>query len=567
MKKRWTYYQSIDINSLAPFAQELRISVPLAQVLWQRNIQSFEAAKYFFRPELNHLHSPFLMKNMDKAVARLRKALEFREKILVYGDYDVDGTTSVALLFHFLKSQHAEVTYYIPDRHKEGYGVSDAGIEYAHLNGFNLLITLDCGIKSADKIERAASYGIDTIICDHHLPGGTIPNAVAVLDAKQTDCPYPFKELCGCGVTFKLVQAYCEQYGLNAEHYLQYLDLVMVATAADIVPMVGENRVLAHFGLKKLNSNPQLGLRQLMKNAGKSTNYTVTDAVFIIAPRINAAGRIGHAHDAVKLLLAEMAYEADDNSFEMNQKNEERKAIEKGIVSEAVQQIYADPQHHTQKTTVVFQPDWHKGVIGIVASKLIEQHFYRPTIVLTLSEGKITGSARSVKGFDLHEALVACADTLTQFGGHMAAAGLSMKPENLELFKKRFEAEVSQTITPEQLEPQVLIDADLHLENITANFFNVKEQMAPFGPQNMDPIFCSKNVQMVGYPRIVGENHLKISLKQDNSSIFDAIAFHFGHLEAEISPHQKFDICYHIEQNTYNNQTNLQLRIIDMICV
>ncbi|MBB2146894.1 single-stranded-DNA-specific exonuclease RecJ [Pedobacter sp. LMG 31464] len=560
MEKRWAQIEPGDVETCKTLAQELNIAYSLAQLLVQRGITNFEDARYFFRPTLTQLHDPFLMKDMEKATVRITSALQNQEKILVYGDYDVDGTTSVALTYSFFSQFTSEIAYYIPDRHKEGYGISTAGIDFAKEHGFTLIIALDCGIRSVDKIAYANSLGVDFIICDHHLPGEELPNAVAVLDPKRADCEYPFKELSGCGIGFKLAQAYCQVNDLPDEKYEQYLDLCMVSIAADIVPIVDENRVMAHFGLIKLNENPCTGLKALMQIAGKTESYSITDVVFLLAPRINAAGRMGDAKDAVKVLLSDEVVLADEQSLFINSQNTERKSFDQNITLEALAIIEESELLMNRKTTVVYQQDWNKGVIGIVASRLTEK-YYRPTIVLTESNGNYTGSARSVAGYDLYEALLSCSDLLEQFGGHKYAAGLTIKPENLIPFSEKFESVVASTISPNLLIPEIKIDCEIELGQIDGKFYRVLTQMAPFGPQNMAPIFVSNGVTMVGPAQIVGTNHLKLSIKQQNSAIFEAIAFGLGEFEVKLEPNKPFSVCYTIEENVWRDKKRLQLNI------
>ncbi|RZK54466.1 MAG: single-stranded-DNA-specific exonuclease RecJ, partial [Pedobacter sp.] len=469
-------------------------------------------------------------------------------------------TTSVALTYSFFSQFTAEIAYYIPDRHKEGYGISTAGIDFAKEHGFTLIIALDCGIRSVDKIDYANGLGVDFIICDHHLPGDELPKAVAVLDPKRADCEYPFKELSGCGIGFKLAQAYCAANDLPDEMYECYVDLCMVSIAADIVPIVDENRVLAHFGLAKLNQNPCTGLKALMQISGKTETYSITDVVFLLAPRINAAGRMGDAKDAVKMLLSDEVILADEQSAFINSQNTDRKTFDQNITQEALAIIQQSDVLVNRKTTVVYQSDWNKGVIGIVASRLTET-YYRPTIVLTESNGNYTGSARSVAGYDLYEALLSCSHLLEQFGGHKYAAGLTIKPENLTLFADKFEDIVSSTISPNLLIPVINIDCEIELSQIDAKFYRILTQMAPFGPQNMAPVFVSKGVTLVGFPQIVGTNHLKVSIKQQNSAIFESIAFGLGEYEGLLKSNIPFDICYTIEENVWKEKKRLQLNI------
>lgn len=559
MDKRWAQVENGNANISDALARELNIDKSLAQILTQRGISTFEEARYFFRPQLTHLHDPFLMKGMEQAIDRIKLALQSDEYILIYGDYDVDGTTAVALTFSFFRQFTHKIEYYIPDRHKEGYGISTMGIDYAHENGFSLIIALDCGIRSVDKVEYATQLGIDFIICDHHLPGDEIPSAVAVLDPKQSNCGYPFKELSGCGIGFKLAQAFCAVMDLPDTFYEQYLDLAMVSIAADIVPLVDENRVLAHFGLLKLNEKPCEGLKALMKVGGKMTNYSITDVVFILAPRINAAGRMGHGNQAVKMLLCE-ADAALEQSDLINEQNTDRKSFDQNITLEALAIIEKSEILINRKSTVVYNENWNKGVIGIVASRLTEK-YYRPTIVLTESNGTYTGSARSVAGYDLYEALVECSDLLVQFGGHKFAAGLTLKPEKLVAFSNKFEQVVASTIDPHMLIPEIIIDAELQLEQINSKFYRILTQIGPFGPQNMNPTFVSHDVSIVGFPQVVGTNHLKLSIKQQNSPIFESIAFNLASFEEKLTTSTTFSVCYTIEENVWKEKRKLQLNI------
>jgi len=559
MEKRWAQVEIGDRNISDALARELNIDPTLAQILTQRGISTFEEARYFFRPQLTHLHDPFLMKGMEEAIERIKLALQKNERILIYGDYDVDGTTAVALTFSFFKQFTDYIAYYIPDRHKEGYGISTVGIDYASENGYSLIIALDCGIRSVDKVDYASTLGIDFIICDHHLPGTEIPSAIAVLDPKQSDCNYPFKELSGCGIGFKLAQAFCIAMNLPDSHYEQYVDLTMVSIAADIVPIVDENRVLAHYGLLKLNENPCAGLSALMKVGGKTTTYNITDVVFILAPRINAAGRMGHGNEAVKMLLCEEDTALAQSNL-INEQNTDRKSFDQNITIEALAIIEESEVLRNKKTTVVYHESWNKGVIGIVASRLIEK-YYRPTIVLTESNGFYTGSARSVAGYDLYEALVECSELLEQFGGHKFAAGLTIKAENLIAFSEKFEEIVASTIDSNLLMPEIIIESELKLEQINAKFYRVLTQMGPFGPQNMNPIFVSHGISLVGTPQIVGTNHLKLSIKQQNSAIFESIAFNLATFEQNLRPDSLFSVCYTIEENVWKEKRKLQLNI------
>ena len=560
MKKRWVQAVAGDKETRDLLAQQLNIDPSLAGVLVQRGIKTFDEARYFFRPSLKDLHDPFLMKDMDKAMERIDLALASQERILIYGDYDVDGTTAVTLAYSFFKQFTTEIEYYIPDRHKEGYGISKQGIDYAAEHQFTLIIALDCGIKSVEMIDYANTLGVDFIICDHHLPGPTLPSAVAVLDPKRADCSYPFKELAGCGIGFKLAQAYCTTHGLGAECYQKYMDLVMVSIAADIVPVVDENRILAYHGLIQLNNNPCTGLKALMETTGRKKSFTLTDVVFTLAPRINAAGRMDHAREAVKMMLCEEKESADVQSLLINLQNTERKTSDQNITAEALELIGTCEILMNKKTTVVYNEAWNKGVIGIVASRLTETYF-RPTIVLTHSNGYLTGSARSVPGFDLYEALLSCSDLLVQFGGHKFAAGLSMLPENLDKFSERFEQTVAATITEEMLCPEIGIDTEIHLNQITAKFQRIIAQMAPFGPGNMAPVFVSHGLELVGRVFIVGDNHIKLSVKQQNSPIFDCIGFGLAEYEHILMQGKPFSMCYTIEENIWKDQHRIQLNI------
>ncbi len=560
MEKRWALAEQGEIETSEQLASELNIDQCLANILVQRGITNFEEARYFFRPTLTQLHDPFLMKDMELAITRISNAIQNNEKIMVYGDYDVDGTTAVALTYSFFKAFTKNIEYHIPDRHKEGYGISTIGIDFAKTHGFNLIIALDCGIRSIDKIDYANSLGIDFIICDHHLPGDEIPSAIAVLDPKRADCSYPFKELSGCGIGFKLAQAYAQLNSLPDSSYEKYLDLCMVSIAADIVPIVDENRVMAYFGLHKLNENPCCGLKALMQISGKTENYSITDVVFLLAPRINAAGRMGDAKEAVKVLVSEEVFLADEQSTFINNQNTDRKTFDQSITQEALALIEGSEILINRKTTVVYQPNWNKGVIGIVASRLTEK-YYRPTIVLTESNGNYTGSARSVAGYDLYEALLVCSDLLEQFGGHKYAAGLTIKQENLTLFSEKFENVVANSISPNLLIPEIKIDCEIELAQIDSKFYRILIQMSPFGPQNMAPVFVSKGVFLVGNPQVVGTNHLKLSVKQQNSTIFDGIAFGLGEFESLLLPNQPFSICYTIEENNWRDRKRLQLNI------
>lgn len=559
----WKYKTEVEENKIASFSKSLNISRPLAKMLIQRNIDTFDKAKDFFRPKIEELHNPFLMKDMDIAVERLSDAIENGEKILVYGDYDVDGTTSVALVYSFLNQIYEKVDFYIPDRHKEGYGISMQAIDFAASNDFSLIISLDCGIKAIKQIDYANEKNIDFIICDHHRPGEKLPNAVAVLDAKREDCHYPYDELSGCGVGFKLMQAYTIEKGLDEKELFQYLDYLVISIAADIVPITGENRILAYYGMKIINSKPRAGVAKLIELAGLEKDINTTNVVFGFAPRINAAGRMGDAKNAVRLLISKDTNDAFDVGQGVNQDNTDRKELDRAITEEVIEKISNSEELKQAKTTVLYNENWHKGVLGIVASRSIET-FYRPTIILTKSNGLLTGSARSVEGFDVYNAIDACIEHLEQFGGHKYAAGLALKEENFEAFCSAFEKQVASTITADQLIPKIEVDTEMALSNVTDSFFNIIKQMEPFGPENMQPVFTSKGVVDSGYSRVVGEKHLKLSVRQGNSPVIDGIAFGMGEVYEKISGGQPFDICYSIEQNEWNGRVNLQLKIRDI---
>ncbi|KGE13888.1 single-stranded-DNA-specific exonuclease RecJ [Sphingobacterium deserti] len=559
MQKRWVVKPKNDVLKTNKMRDELGISPTIAALLLHRNIDTFESAKTFFRPSLDMLHDPFLMCDMDKAISRIERAIGNKEKILIYGDYDVDGTTAVSVVYSFFRDFHSGLEFYIPDRYLEGYGISTKGIDYAHENGFSLIIALDCGIKAIDKVNYAKSKGIDFIIGDHHLPGPTIPDAVAVLDPKRVDCPYPYKELSGCGIGFKIIQAFIQKNGMDIQLAYQYLDLVAVSIASDIVPITGENRILTHFGLRKLNSNPNCGLQALINlSSNKTGQFSVNDIVFQIGPRINAAGRIEHAKDAVKLLISKSLPEAKDYSETVDDQNNLRKDFDLKITEEALAIIGKDEILQARKSTVLFKEDWHKGVIGIVASRLTEK-YYRPTIILTQTNGHIAGSARSVIGFDLYEALSECSELLEQYGGHKYAAGLTMRLENVPAFQEKFELVVSNSIKPEMLQQEVLIEAELELKEIDAKFHRLLKQFEPFGPQNEAPILLTKRVYGTGY--IVGNNHIKITVRQEGSAAFECIGFGLAEHISHINTGHAFDICYTIEENTWRGKKNLQLNI------
>jgi single-stranded-DNA-specific exonuclease len=565
MQKRWALKHNPNINAVKELSAQLGIDEVLGTLLLQRGVNTYEDARYYFRPDLRHLHDPFLMAGMEQAINRIDKAIESQEKILIYGDYDVDGTTAVTLVYSFFKKRYPNLEFYIPDRYLEGYGISNQGIDYAEDNAFTLIIALDCGIKAVDKIAYANTKGIDFIICDHHTPGDELPEAIAVLDPKRPDCDYPYKELSGCGIGFKLIQAYAQKHDLPFEEVTQYLDLVATSIACDIVHVSGENRILASYGLQKLNNEPSTGIKTLMEIAGKTSNYTISDVVFMIGPRINAAGRIDDAKHAVELLLAEDIDIAKEKGMLISVKNTERKEHDLAITDEALSMIAGDVLTPARKSTVVFNENWHKGVIGIVASRLTEK-YYRPTIVLTRSNGHVAGSARSVVGFDLYEALCGCSDLLIQFGGHKYAAGLTMKPEQVEAFAERFEEVVSATITEQQLVQEIQIDAELSLDQINAKFFRVLNQFGPFGPENMCPVFISRQVQVYGGVSLVGSNHIKMTVYQNSSPLFECIAFNQGECIEQVRQGKPFDICYTIEENVWREKRSIQLNIKGIRC-
>ena len=577
MEKRWIIEAKAKEDVVEKLSKELNINKVLANILVQRDINTFDEAKSFFRPSLDDLHDPFLMLNMDKAVERIQQAFENQENILIYGDYDVDGTTSVALVYSFLKQFYPKIDYYIPDRYLEGYGISTQGIDHAYRNNETLVIALDCGIKAVDKIEYANTKNVDFIICDHHLPGDTLPAAAAVLDPKQKNCPYPYKELSGCGVGFKLMQAFAQKQNIPFEKLEPCLDLVAISIAADIVEIKGENRVLAHFGLKKLNENPRPGIESILKYSNitrhfdKSLNknvfereLTISDLVFTIAPRINAAGRIASGKKSVELLNCKQEKGAEEIAGGIDVYNKERRALDKEITEHALRIIAEDSFLQKSKSTVVYYKDWHKGVLGIVASRLTEQH-YRPTIVLSLIDGMYTGSARSVKGFDIYNAIDSCNDLLENFGGHPFAAGLSIKEENINEFVERFEAYVVKNIEKQMLSPEIIIDSKLEIKQISDKFFKLLNQFAPFGPGNMAPVFMTPNAWDTGYAKVVGEKHLKLRVRNPlgNPPGYDAIAFGQADSLKVVKGHG-FDICYTLDENVWKGNVSLQLMVKDL---
>lgn len=558
---RWTLKPIPENHKIVNLSKELNIDTDIATLLVQRGIETYEQAKHFFRPSLADLHNPYLMKDMDKAVSRIEKAIAANEKIMVYGDYDVDGTSSVALMYTYLLQFSNLVTTYIPDRYAEGYGISFIGIDYAADNDISLIIALDCGIKEAKKVAYATEKNIDFIICDHHLPGDEIPKAVAVLNPKQVDCDYPFKELCGCGVGFKLIQALAEKKQQSVEELVPYLDLVATAIAADIVPMDGENRILAYFGLKQINSNPRSGIKALIHQLKK--DISITDVVFQIAPRINAAGRMKHGNHAVELLIEEDLENALNFAKEIEIYNTNRRATEKEITEQALKQIIENAEEKNS-ATVVFNKNWHKGVIGIVASRLIETH-YKPTIVFTESNGFYVASARSVNGFDLYKAIEQCGDLLTQYGGHTHAAGLSLMPENYLLFKEKFEKIVASSLKESSKNPEILIDLEIDLSSVTPKFYRILKQLEPFGPANMKPVFLSSGLRDNGYGKPVGAegNHVKLSIiNGSDSKTYNAIGFDLA--EKYALTNGSFQAVYTIEENHWNGNTSLQLMLKDI---
>ncbi len=570
---RWTLKPKPSEESVKKLASQLNVDELVAALLIQRGIATFDEARTFFRPSLDDLHNPYLMKDMDKAVSRIEKAIDNNENILVFGDYDVDGTTAVSLVSSYLKSYYLNVATYIPDRYDEGYGISFKGIDFADDNGFSLIIALDCGIKSIDHVAYAKEKNIDFIICDHHRPGNELPNAVAVLDPKRNDCLYPYDELCGCGIGFKLIQALGQNRNQTIDDLVLYLDLVATAIGADIVPITGENRILAKFGLEVINTEPRPGIKALIASSVrpsvsgqnvKKKVLTITDVVFIIAPRINAAGRIKHGNHAVELLTEYDLKQAEQFASEIEQYNTDRKDLDKKITIEALAQITTNDETKGF-TTVVYQENWHKGVIGIVASRLIET-YYRPTIVFTKSGDKLAASARSVKDFDVYNALEACAEHLDQFGGHMYAAGMTLREENYIAFKEAFERIVEETIHPDLLTPEISIDAEIDFTDISPKLIRILSQFEPFGPLNMAPVFLTQNVKDTGYAKPLGKDneHLKLFVKQNNSEGIGAIGFGMGDKLEDTKNQKPFDIVYHIDENEFNGTVTVQLRLKDL---
>lgn len=576
MEKRWVLKPQGDPQTVKRLAGELNIDQHLVNLLVQRGITSFDEARSFFRPSLDNLYDPFLMKDMDKAIERIEKALQGGEKILVYGDYDVDGTTAVSLVYLFFKQYSKSIDYYIPDRYTEGYGISFRGIDFAAEQGFSLVIALDCGIKAVEKIQYANTKGVDFIICDHHRPGTELPAAVAVLDPKRPDCSYPYKELSGCGIGFKLIQAYAQQKNLPFELLTKYFDLVAVSIASDIVDITGENRILAYYGLLLINTKPRPGLEAVLQYGGIgraadlgmpyfTRELSITDLVFLIGPRINAAGRIESGRNSVRLLISDNLEDAKTIGKQIDLYNTERKTLDAFATQQALEMIGGDEIQKNARSTVIFHPDWHKGVIGIVASRLTES-YYRPTIVLTQAGGLITGSARSVKDFDVYEAIDSCSDLLEHFGGHKFAAGLSLKPENLDQFRKRFEEAVSERLRGIELIPEIEVDLELPLYAINSRFYSILKQFAPFGPGNMSPIFRTDGVIDAEGSRVVGKNHLKLNIAHPEipGGPFAGIAFQQGEHFLKIEKKIPFNICYHLEENEWNGMKSLQLNVKDI---
>ena len=561
MDKRWNILTA-DEQKVQALQAELKVHSVLCKILVQRGIETFEQSREFFRPSLDDLHSPWLMKDMEKAVGRIVWAVQEIEKILVFGDYDVDGTTAVASMFLFLQKIHHNLDFYIPHRYREGYGVSKAGIDFAKENGFTLIISLDCGIKSADLIAYAKELGIDFIVCDHHLPDKVLPPAVAILNPKQTDCLYPFKELCGCGVGFKLMCALEEKLNLPKGTAFEQLDLVATAIAADIVPVNGENRILAFHGLKKANENPNKGIKALTKLSGLVKELHITNLVFMIAPRVNAAGRMDDASKAVRMFIAKTEDEAMNYAEMLHSDNFDRKEADSSITEEALALIQENKEWINRKSTVVFKSHWHKGVVGIVASRLIE-HYYRPTIVLTRSGDYAAGSARSVPGFNLYEAIHACRDHLLGYGGHFAAAGMTLELGQVDAFREKFEKVVTNSIDPQMLIPEIVIDAEIKLDDIRQPFFNILCQMEPFGPENLRPVFITRNVTDTGWSKIVKEDHLKFSVKQNNVTI-SGIGFNMADKYPLLQEKKPVDIVYKIDENEWQDKKSLQIRVIDV---
>ena len=563
MNKRWNILAGNNEKDKALF-QSLKINATLCKILVQRGIDDFEKSKAFFRPQLKDLHDPFLMKDMEKAVDRISAAVVKNEKILIFGDYDVDGPTAVACMYQFVCKIHSPnlVDFYIPHRYREGYGISKAGIDFASTNGFNLIIALDCGIKSVELVSYAKELSIEFIICDHHLPDIILPDATAILNPKQPQCNYPFKDLCGCGVGFKLITALANRFGINESFYFNFLDLVATAIAADIVPMIGENRILAYHGMQQINNNPSNGIKSLIQLSGIKGKLTITNVVFVIAPRVNAAGRMDDAKKAVQLFIEPDPIKALEFAEMLHSDNSDRKEADSSITEEALALLEKDPQSLEKKSTVVYKEHWHKGVVGIVASRLTEK-YYRPTVVLTYNDGIVSGSARSVVGFNLYEAIYACKEYLLGYGGHFAAAGLSMLPENVEAFANKFEEVVAATITNDLLIPEIIVDSPISFGELTMPLYNIICQMEPFGPGNMRPVFIATNLIDTGYSKIVKELHLRFVVKQ-NDIHFTGIGFNMADKFHLLESKQPVDIIFTLDENVWNGETTLQLKVIDI---
>ncbi|CAL1516567.1 single-stranded-DNA-specific exonuclease RecJ [Chitinophaga sp. MM2321] len=564
MQKRWTV-KAHQPNQEKLLQSSLRIHPLLCRLLVQRSIQTFEGARQFFRPTLADLHDPWLMKDMDKAISRIELALFRHEKILIYGDYDVDGTTAVATVYAFLHNFYTNIEFYIPHRYREGYGISIQGIDYARDHDFSLVIALDCGIKSIDHIARAKELGIDFIICDHHLPDAILPPAVAILNPKQYDCPYPYKELSGCGIGYKLICAFAQKRGIPATAANKYLDLVATSIAADIVPMTGENRILAFHGLIKVNDDPLPGIKALITLSALKERLTIANLVFVIAPRVNAAGRMDDARKAVNLFIENDLEKAAAIAEVLHADNFDRKEIDSTITQEAILLLQNDAAIGEKKSTVLYQAHWHKGVVGIVASRLIDKHYYRPTIILTQSNDKVAGSARSVMGFNVYEAIHQCRDLLENYGGHFYAAGMTLKTENVKAFQERFEEVVANSILPDQLIPEIVIDSEIYFSDITPAFYNILKQFEPLGPDNLRPVFLARNLTDTGYSKLVKDDHIKFSVKQGRSGpTMSGIGFYMAEKFPIIASKKPFDIVFNLDENEWNGQTTLQMKVIDI---
>ncbi|WP_160711475.1 single-stranded-DNA-specific exonuclease RecJ [Chitinophaga solisilvae] len=564
MQKRWTV-KAYQPNQEKSLQASLRVHPLLCRLLVQRQVHTFEAARQFFRPSLDDLHDPWMMKDMDKAISRIELAFFRHEKILIYGDYDVDGTTAVATVYAFLHNLYNNIEFYIPHRYREGYGISEQGIAYAKENDFGLVIALDCGIKSVAYIRHAKEAGIDFIICDHHLPDAELPPAVAILNPKQYDCPYPYKELSGCGIGYKLISAFAQKRGLPASAANRYLDLVATSIAADIVPMTGENRILAFHGLKKVNEDPLPGIKALIQLSELKEQLTISNLVFVIAPRVNAAGRMDDARKAVNLFIEDDVVKAADIAAVLHADNFDRKEIDNTITQEALVLLQNDAGISEKKSTVLYQAHWHKGVVGIVASRLIDKYYYRPTIILTQSNDKVAGSARSVMGFNVYEAIHQCKDLLENYGGHFYAAGMTLKPENVAAFQQRFEEVVASTIRPDQLTPEIIIDTEIFFTDITTAFNNILKQFEPLGPENLRPVFLARNLTDTGYSKLVKEEHIRFSVRQGRSNTtLTGIGFYMAEKFPVVTGRQPFDMVFNIDENEWNGQTTLQLKVIDI---